>query len=67
MTGKTLLIAGGDLGNYGFPDSHPFGRDRYGAFMAELERSAIAPSLARRPPRLARSSSTSTPRDTSTR
>jgi acetoin utilization protein AcuC len=53
MAGTTLLIAGAELGRYGFPDGHPFGPDRYGAFMTELERSSVAPSLVRKPPRLA--------------
>ncbi len=29
----TLLVAGEALGRYGFPDGHPWGVDRYGAFM----------------------------------
>jgi acetoin utilization protein AcuC len=33
---ETLLIAGEALGRYGFPDGHPWGVDRYGAFMQEL-------------------------------
>ena len=34
------LVAGAELAAYGFPNGHPFGADRYGAFMAEVERSA---------------------------
>jgi acetoin utilization protein AcuC len=32
----TVLVAGEALGRYGFPDGHPWGVDRYGAFMQEL-------------------------------
>jgi acetoin utilization protein AcuC len=53
MSASVVLIAGPELANYGFPDGHPFGMDRYGAFMAELERSAVVPKLERRPPRRA--------------
>jgi acetoin utilization protein AcuC len=53
MTSAALLIAGAELGAYGFPNGHPFGTDRYGAFMQELERSRVAAGLVRRPPRLA--------------
>jgi acetoin utilization protein AcuC len=53
MSASVVLIAGPELAAYGFPDGHPFGMDRYGAFMAELERSAVVPKLERRPPRLA--------------
>ena len=48
-----LLIAGPELGTYGFPNGHPFGADRYGAFMAQLERSSVAAKLERKAPRLA--------------
>jgi acetoin utilization protein AcuC len=53
MSASVVLIAGSELAAYGFPDGHPFGTDRYGAFMAELERSTVVPKLERRPPRLA--------------
>lgn len=53
MTSAALLIAGSELGKYGFPSGHPFGTDRYGAFMAELERSPVAAALTRVLPRLA--------------
>ena len=53
MTATALLIAGPELATYGFPNGHPFGTDRYAAFMAELERSPVAPRLERRPPRRA--------------
>jgi acetoin utilization protein AcuC len=53
MTCAALLVAGSELASYGFPNGHPFGTDRYGAFMAELERSAVATKLTRIAPRLA--------------
>lgn len=53
MSHAVVLIAGRELASYGFPHGHPFGPDRYGAFMAELERSAVAAGLDRRPPRQA--------------
>jgi acetoin utilization protein AcuC len=53
MPHSVVLISGPELGRYGFPDGHPFGADRYGAFMAQLERSPVAASLTRRPPRQA--------------
>jgi len=45
-----LLIAGPELAAYGFPAGHPFGVDRYGAFMAELERSPAAGRVRRLAP-----------------
>jgi len=53
MSATVVLIAGSELAAYGFPEGHPFGTDRYAAFMAELERSAAVPKLERRPPRRA--------------
>src|SRR6185503_12918008 len=53
MSNAVVLIAGAKLADYGFPNGHPFGSDRYGAFMAELERSVVAPTLVRKPPRQA--------------
>jgi acetoin utilization protein AcuC len=53
MSHPVVLIASDELAEYGFPQGHPFGPDRYGAFMTELEHSAVAGSLVRRPPRLA--------------
>ena len=53
MSASVILIAGSELAAYGFPNGHPFGTDRYGAFMTELERSAVVPKLERRPPRRA--------------
>jgi acetoin utilization protein AcuC len=51
MSASVVLIDGPELAAYGFPNGHPFGTDRYAAFKAELERSAVAPGLERRPPR----------------
>jgi acetoin utilization protein AcuC len=53
MSYSVLLIAGPELATYGFPHGHPFGPDRYAAFMTELERSRVAPTLDRKPPRVA--------------
>jgi acetoin utilization protein AcuC len=53
MSHPVVLIAGSKLAEYGFPHGHPFGPDRYAAFMAELERSVVAPPLTRKPPRQA--------------
>jgi acetoin utilization protein AcuC len=53
MSRSTVLIAGQELASYGFPNGHPFGMDRYGAFMAEVERSASFADLERRAPRAA--------------
>jgi len=53
MPSTTVLIAGKELGSYGFPNGHPFGVDRYGAFMAEVERSERFADLLAMPPRLA--------------
>jgi acetoin utilization protein AcuC len=48
MSHEAILIADQALAAYGFPDGHPFGVDRYGAYMQELERSASLPGLDRR-------------------
>jgi acetoin utilization protein AcuC len=53
MSSSVLLIAAPELAAYGFPSGHPFGSDRYGAFMTELETSPAAAALTRRAPRLA--------------
>jgi acetoin utilization protein AcuC len=53
MSHAVILIAGSALAEYGFPNGHPFGSDRYGAFMTELERSPVAQGLTRKPPRQA--------------
>lgn len=48
---SAVLVAGDELAAYGFPNGHPFGPDRYGAFMAEMERSASFAELAIAAPR----------------
>jgi acetoin utilization protein AcuC len=48
-----VLISGPEIAAYGFPNGHPFGSDRHGAFMARLEQSPVARTLERRPPRQA--------------
>ncbi len=53
MSRPVVLIAGPELATYGFPNGHPFGADRYAAFMGEIERSACWPGLTRRAPRQA--------------
>ena len=53
MPHPVVLISGPEIAAYGFPNGHPFGSDRHGAFMARLEQSPVAPSLERRPPRQA--------------
>ena len=50
MTDALLLVAGSELSTYGFPSGHPFGADRYGAFMTEFERSAAAARVRRLAP-----------------
>jgi acetoin utilization protein AcuC len=37
MSTDMAVVAGERLARYGFPDGHPFGTDRYGAFMREFE------------------------------
>jgi acetoin utilization protein AcuC len=53
MAHETVLLVGEALGEYGFPEGHPLGVDRQGAFLAE----AAAQGLDRRvtivPPRIA--------------
>jgi acetoin utilization protein AcuC len=53
MPHSAILVAGKELAAYGFPNGHPFGVDRYGAFMAEVERSSRFDSLKQIAPRLA--------------
>jgi acetoin utilization protein AcuC len=53
MSSKAILVAGPELAAYGFPNGHPFGVDRYGAFMAEMQRSESFADLALMPPRRA--------------
>jgi acetoin utilization protein AcuC len=37
MSSHVAVVAGERIARYGFPDGHPFGPDRHGAFMRELE------------------------------
>ncbi|MGH8220628.1 MAG: acetoin utilization protein AcuC [Steroidobacteraceae bacterium] len=37
-----VLVAGERLARYGFPDGHPFGRDRHAAFLREFEARGLA-------------------------
>jgi len=48
---SAVLVAGAELAAYGFPNGHPFGPDRYGAFMAEMEHSESFSRLALVAPR----------------
>ena len=41
MSRSTVLIAGEELARYGFANGHPFGPDRYAAFMASSQRSGL--------------------------
>ena len=50
MIDATLLVTGPALAAYGFPEGHPFGLDRHGAFMAEFERSPAASRVRRLAP-----------------
>jgi len=53
MAHPVVLISGPEIARYGFPDGHPFGTDRHGAFMARLEQSPVAATLVRRAARQA--------------
>jgi acetoin utilization protein AcuC len=53
MFRPVLLISGPEIARYGFPQGHPFGTDRHGAFMARLEQSPVAASLVRKSARQA--------------
>ncbi len=53
MSRSTILIAGAELARYGFPNGHPFGPDRYEAFMTEVRRSQCFADLTTLPPRQA--------------
>jgi acetoin utilization protein AcuC len=53
MAGETLLFVGELLGKYGFPDGHPLGIDRQGAFMAEAVGRRLERRVAIAAPRLA--------------
>jgi acetoin utilization protein AcuC len=53
MAASVTLIAGPELATYGFPSGHPFGPDRYAAFMGEMTRSPSFEALIKRAPRAA--------------
>ena len=53
MPRPVILITSPELAAYGFPDGHPFGGDRLGAFTSEMERSASYAQVVVTPPRLA--------------
>jgi acetoin utilization protein AcuC len=53
MSRAVVLIASRELATYGFPNGHPFGPDRYDAFMAEMQKSARYAGLTVMPPRQA--------------
>ncbi|HSC16550.1 MAG TPA: acetoin utilization protein AcuC [Gammaproteobacteria bacterium] len=53
MSQPLVLISGPEIARYGFPQGHPFGTDRHGAFMARLEQSPVAKSLIRKSARAA--------------
>jgi acetoin utilization protein AcuC len=50
---KVLLVAGDAIARYGFPDGHPFGPDRHGAFMTELKSANLESRLIHASPRQA--------------
>jgi acetoin utilization protein AcuC len=53
MPRPVVLMFAPELADYGFPNGHPFGTDRLGAFMNEMQRSACFADLNVLPPRLA--------------
>jgi acetoin utilization protein AcuC len=53
MSQPVVLISGPELARYGFPHGHPFGPDRYGAFMARFEQSSVSAKVERAAPRQA--------------
>ncbi|HTP97301.1 MAG TPA: acetoin utilization protein AcuC [Burkholderiales bacterium] len=50
---NVLLYYGDELGRYGFPEGHPFGCDRQGAFWQEARRQRLHDAATLRAPRLA--------------
>jgi acetoin utilization protein AcuC len=42
MSTDVAVVAGERMARYGFPDGHPFGPDRYSAFMREFEARGLA-------------------------
>jgi acetoin utilization protein AcuC len=53
MSRSVVLISAPALASYGFPNGHPFGTDRHGAFLAELAQSPSFAQLRVSAPRLA--------------
>jgi len=45
MTAQTAVAMSERLGRYGFPGGHPFGPDRYGAFLRAFEQRALGPQV----------------------
>jgi acetoin utilization protein AcuC len=52
-TTDACLFVGEDLARYGFPDGHPLGADRQGAFLKEAEIQGLLGKVRTCPPRLA--------------
>lgn len=50
---RCTIVAGEAIAAYGFPDGHPFGLDRHGAFMRELTAQGLAGEVVLRAPRMA--------------
>jgi acetoin utilization protein AcuC len=53
MPAPTLLYTGALLANYGFPDGHPLGVDRQGAFLAAAESRSLVDRVGSGLPRIA--------------
>jgi len=53
MTHHALLVSGPEIAAYGFPDGHPFGRDRHDVFRRALEQSPAFTDLELVAPRAA--------------
>jgi acetoin utilization protein AcuC len=53
MAQETLLLVGDELGRYGFPEGHPLGVDRQGAFLAAAAAKGLDRRVAIAAPRLA--------------
>ena len=48
---EVAVVLGEQLARYGFPDGHPFGPDRHGAFVREFEQRGLAAHVAVLEPR----------------
>ena len=53
MKNEVKLYVGDSLGRYGFPDGHPFGTDRQGAFWQEAVKRGLDKRAAIADPRMA--------------